>query len=177
MHPVWHQLTPSPHPPRSLRALYGTDGTQNATHGSDSPASATREIGFFFPQQSRPEVQKTFALIKPDAVMHGKAPEIMQLIELAGFTIVMKEKLQVGRWVGGQAVGGGGGRWLISGRVIGWWLLGGSVGGQCAGWLAACPSPTCASHPRISVTSHISTSHITHYHHSCNSHISDITHQ
>lgn len=35
--------------PRSLRALYGTDGTQNATHGSDSPASAAREIKFFFP--------------------------------------------------------------------------------------------------------------------------------
>ncbi len=33
----------------SLRALYGTDGTQNATHGSDSPASAAREIKFFFP--------------------------------------------------------------------------------------------------------------------------------
>ena len=36
-------------PPRSLRALYGTDGTQNATHGSDSPDSAAREIKFFFP--------------------------------------------------------------------------------------------------------------------------------
>ena len=32
-----------------MRALYGTDGTQNATHGSDSPASAQREIKFFFP--------------------------------------------------------------------------------------------------------------------------------
>ena len=37
----------------SLRALYGTDGTQNATHGSDSPASAAREIRFFFPQLSQ----------------------------------------------------------------------------------------------------------------------------
>lgn len=35
--------------PISLRALYGTDGTENATHGSDSPASAAREIKFFFP--------------------------------------------------------------------------------------------------------------------------------
>lgn len=35
--------------PKSLRALYGSDGTRNATHGSDSPGSATREIGFFFP--------------------------------------------------------------------------------------------------------------------------------
>lgn len=37
---------------RSLRALYGTDGTQNATHGSDSPISAAREIKFFFPTLS-----------------------------------------------------------------------------------------------------------------------------
>ncbi|GFR52672.1 hypothetical protein Agub_g15296, partial [Astrephomene gubernaculifera] len=35
--------------PKCLRALYGTDGTQNATHGSDSPASAAREIKFYFP--------------------------------------------------------------------------------------------------------------------------------
>lgn len=33
--------------PDSLRALYGTDGTQNATHGSDSPQSAIREIDFW----------------------------------------------------------------------------------------------------------------------------------
>ena len=36
----------------SLRALYGTDGTRNATHGSDSPISAAREIKFFFPRLS-----------------------------------------------------------------------------------------------------------------------------
>uniref|UniRef100_A0A7S0R1P3 Nucleoside diphosphate kinase n=1 Tax=Pyramimonas obovata TaxID=1411642 RepID=A0A7S0R1P3_9CHLO len=36
--------------PKSLRALYGTDGTCNATHGSDSVASACREIRFFFPK-------------------------------------------------------------------------------------------------------------------------------
>lgn len=35
--------------PTSLRALYGTDGTQNACHGSDSSTSAAREIKFFFP--------------------------------------------------------------------------------------------------------------------------------
>eukprot|EP00882_Tetradesmus_deserticola_P019735 GHRQ01021268.1.p1 GENE.GHRQ01021268.1~~GHRQ01021268.1.p1 ORF type:complete len:275 (+),score=57.25 GHRQ01021268.1:162-986(+) len=33
----------------SLRALYGSDGTRNATHGSDSPKSAAREIKFYFP--------------------------------------------------------------------------------------------------------------------------------
>ena len=35
--------------PFSLRARFGTVGTQNATHGSDSPQSATRELKFHFP--------------------------------------------------------------------------------------------------------------------------------
>ena len=35
--------------PDCLRARYGTDNTQNATHGSDSVARARREINFFFP--------------------------------------------------------------------------------------------------------------------------------
>mmetsp|Transcript_17541 Transcript_17541/g.33526 ORF Transcript_17541/g.33526 Transcript_17541/m.33526 type:complete len:302 (-) Transcript_17541:380-1285(-) len=38
--------------PRSLRARFGTDGTMNATHGSDSPASAAGEVRFFFPKLS-----------------------------------------------------------------------------------------------------------------------------
>lgn len=32
----------------SLRAIYGTDGTKNALHGSESVVSAEREIHFFF---------------------------------------------------------------------------------------------------------------------------------
>eukprot|EP00049_Salpingoeca_infusionum_P008176 m.132580 g.132580 ORF g.132580 m.132580 type:complete len:198 (+) comp13935_c0_seq1:412-1005(+) len=35
--------------PQSLRALFGTDQTRNALHGSDSSISAMREIRFFFP--------------------------------------------------------------------------------------------------------------------------------
>ena len=34
--------------PRSLRAMYGSDNTRNAAHGSDSPASAAREIRLMF---------------------------------------------------------------------------------------------------------------------------------
>lgn len=41
------------------------------------------------------EVEKTLALIKPDAVAAGKAEEIMHLIEVKGFTIVAKQKMQV----------------------------------------------------------------------------------
>ncbi|CAG9463901.1 unnamed protein product [Pedinophyceae sp. YPF-701] len=36
--------------PRSIRALYGTDGRRNAAHGSDSKLSAYREVKFFFPK-------------------------------------------------------------------------------------------------------------------------------
>ena len=34
--------------PGTLRARFGQDHTRNATHGSDGPASAARELGFFF---------------------------------------------------------------------------------------------------------------------------------
>lgn len=37
--------------PNSIRAKFGTDGSKNATHGSDSPQSAAREIAFFFPKE------------------------------------------------------------------------------------------------------------------------------
>lgn len=45
-----NSLTAKETEPTCLRARFGTDGTQNATHGSDSTASATREIRFFFPK-------------------------------------------------------------------------------------------------------------------------------
>ena len=34
--------------PQSLRARFGTDGTQNACHGSDAPDTAAEELSFFF---------------------------------------------------------------------------------------------------------------------------------
>ena len=36
--------------PSSLRALYGTEGAANATHGSKTPEAAAAEIPFFFPR-------------------------------------------------------------------------------------------------------------------------------
>ena len=40
--------------PGTIRAKYGTDGRRNACHGSDSPASAAREIAIFFPSLHDP---------------------------------------------------------------------------------------------------------------------------
>ncbi|KAM9245650.1 nucleoside diphosphate kinase 6 [Leptosomus discolor] len=36
--------------PDSIRGAYGLTDTRNTTHGSDSPASASREIAYFFPE-------------------------------------------------------------------------------------------------------------------------------
>ncbi|XP_074832985.1 nucleoside diphosphate kinase 6 [Carettochelys insculpta] len=36
--------------PDSIRGAYGLTDTRNTTHGSDSTASASREIAFFFPE-------------------------------------------------------------------------------------------------------------------------------
>lgn len=43
-------------------------------------------------------MEYTLAIIKPDAVKAGKAAEIQQLAEIAGFQITAKQQLQVLRW-------------------------------------------------------------------------------
>jgi len=77
--------------PQSIRALYGSSMTKNASHGSDSIQSAVRELNFYFPQQ------ETLALIKPDAVEAGKAGEIMQRIAAEGFTLLESLKVQLSK--------------------------------------------------------------------------------
>ncbi|GHP10385.1 hypothetical protein PPROV_000911600 [Pycnococcus provasolii] len=70
--------------PTCLRALYGTDGTQNATHGSDSPASAAREIKFFFPKL-------VLEVPSPEAAKEYVA-RFLQPTLLKGLTALCKEK-------------------------------------------------------------------------------------
>ena len=57
--------------PNSLRALFGTEGTHNAVHGSDSAASASRELNFFFGLGGSTAVVNncTCCIIKPHALL------------------------------------------------------------------------------------------------------------
>lgn len=48
------------------------------------------------------KLQKTLALIKPDAVRAGKAMEIMQLIELERFSIIDSKHIQVRVHISGK---------------------------------------------------------------------------
>ncbi|KAK3095701.1 hypothetical protein FSP39_017831 [Pinctada imbricata] len=83
--------------PNSIRSRFGKDKTENACHGSDSTASAIRELEFFFPSSgpSRQNTAKftdcTCCVIKPHAVKAGQAGKIIQAIAEAGFEISMLE--------------------------------------------------------------------------------------
>jgi nucleoside-diphosphate kinase len=88
--------------PQSLRALYGTDGTKNAVHGSDSPISADREINFFFGSE---KAMKTTAvlnncslcIIKPHIIKNGQAGQALDMILQAGFEISAAEMFYLNR--------------------------------------------------------------------------------
>ncbi|XP_069492575.1 nucleoside diphosphate kinase homolog 7 isoform X2 [Ambystoma mexicanum] len=80
--------------PNSLRAKFGTDGTKNATHGSDSVASAARELEFFFPtsggrgpSNTAKYSDCTCCIIKPHAVSAKCTGTIIREIMDAGFEI------------------------------------------------------------------------------------------
>ena len=70
--------------PNSLRALFGTDGTKNACHGSDSPDSAAREIAFWFAGENERRPMKTTAvmnnctlcMIKPHIIRNNQLGQV-----------------------------------------------------------------------------------------------------
>ena len=75
--------------PESLRALYGTDGTANAVHGSDSVESAHREIYFFFPEWAKENLEagRAVVIVKPDALESGAGDEVEAALTAKGFAI------------------------------------------------------------------------------------------
>ncbi|KAM8977142.1 nucleoside diphosphate kinase homolog 7 [Pelodytes ibericus] len=96
--------------PKSIRARFGTDGTKNAAHGSDSIASAARldlnrmfdnpyhtnkvELEFFFPSSGGRGPKNTAkftdcscCVIKPHAVSEGLTGKIISDILNEGFDI------------------------------------------------------------------------------------------
>jgi len=82
--------------PSSLRALFGTDGTRNAVHGSDSGPSVKREWDMFFgPARSMRTTaflnNCTCCIIKPHAVASGHAGKIIDMILSEGFEISAME--------------------------------------------------------------------------------------
>ncbi|XP_071949761.1 nucleoside diphosphate kinase homolog 7-like isoform X2 [Antedon mediterranea] len=86
--------------PGSIRAMFGTDNTQNACHGSDSPASGERETDFFFskPHKNTAQLKNcTCCIIKPTAVKNGQAGEIMSAICDAGFKMSALEMFHLER--------------------------------------------------------------------------------
>ncbi|EGF79674.1 hypothetical protein BATDEDRAFT_35212 [Batrachochytrium dendrobatidis JAM81] len=81
--------------PNSIRALFGKDGSHNAVHGSDSPASAEREIGIVFGETVSPypdPLENTLALIKPD-VYPAKRDDIMNKIHESGFDVIKESEV------------------------------------------------------------------------------------
>ncbi|KAL3853950.1 hypothetical protein ACJMK2_013244 [Sinanodonta woodiana] len=88
--------------PDSLRAKYGKDTMMNCLHGSSSEDMAERELAFFFPDfvaptvEGKPKLQRTLALIRPDAFrLHKDA--ILQKIHEAGFSVAMQKELQLSK--------------------------------------------------------------------------------
>jgi adenylate kinase len=85
----------------SIRATYGTDGTKNATHGSDSTVSADREIRFFFPELSA--FERAAVVVLPHAVEAGHCDKIVEDLEDNEFFVLARKVIAVpeelARWL------------------------------------------------------------------------------
>jgi nucleoside-diphosphate kinase len=74
--------------------VFGTDGTQNAVHGSDSGPSWKKETDYFFSGNLKTTAlhsSNTCCLIKPHAIANGDAGKIINAILEEGFEISAME--------------------------------------------------------------------------------------
>ena len=91
--------------PNSIRGMFGTDGTKNAVHGSDSTESAAREINFWFGGEASSRPMQTTAvlnncslcIIKPHMVMTGQLGKAIDSILASGFEISAAEMFNLSR--------------------------------------------------------------------------------
>ena len=86
--------------PGSLRALFGTDGTKNAVHGSDATTSSARECGFFFGGAMKTTAvlnNCTLCIIKPHVIKDGALGQVIDMILQAGFEISAAEMFYINR--------------------------------------------------------------------------------
>jgi nucleoside-diphosphate kinase len=77
--------------PNSLRARFARSTTENFAHGSDSPASASREIGIIFGRKNVSLISvisnTALCIVKPHAVRAKAAGKIIKQIVESGFQI------------------------------------------------------------------------------------------
>lgn len=85
-----NSLTAKAEAPGTLRALFGTDNTRNACHGSDSGPSFQRESELFFSKAFAPTAafnNCACCVIKPHIVQEGRAGQVIDMILQEGFEI------------------------------------------------------------------------------------------
>eukprot|EP00927_Polykrikos_kofoidii_P047641 TRINITY_DN41900_c0_g1_i1.p1 TRINITY_DN41900_c0_g1~~TRINITY_DN41900_c0_g1_i1.p1 ORF type:complete len:1512 (+),score=345.39 TRINITY_DN41900_c0_g1_i1:119-4654(+) len=78
--------------PESLRAVWGTDGTSNALHSSDTVDAADEELAALF---GPGELERTLCIIQSKAV--PLVHDIFLELEAAGFTVIKHKKLRMSR--------------------------------------------------------------------------------
>jgi nucleoside diphosphate kinase len=85
--------------PRSFRALYATDATQNAVHGSDAEQSAARELALVFDEfVPANREQTTLLLCKPDAsAVVDTMDDIRQALHQGGFELLDERSFRLSR--------------------------------------------------------------------------------
>lgn len=72
--------------PNSIRGLFGTDGTRNADHGSDSTEYAERELNYWFGSENKnmPTTSVvnncSLCIIKPHIIREGKLGQVIDMI-------------------------------------------------------------------------------------------------